>query len=318
MPSKETLTQYEKDRKRSKRKALFEAQLPFYVLLVIPVVFFALFKYWPMFGLSMAFQDYKAGSAFMGPKTKWVGFKWFTKLINSPNLGRWVKNTLLLSLYSLLFQFPISIGLAILLNEIGNKWLRKFTSNISLLPHFISTVVIVGLLFNLFSVDDGIVNTLLVKLGHEKIDFMGRSDWFRTLYVGSGIWQTSGFSAVVFTAAIAGIDPALYEAAAIDGSTRFKNIFRITIPCIMPTIITMLLLKIGGLMSSGYEKIILMYSPAIYETSDTLATYSYRAGIIDGKLSLSTAISLFDSVCNLILLTTSNWISRKFSETSLY
>lgn len=318
MSEKEIAAAYEQQRKKAKRKAVLKAQLPFYVLLFIPVVFFAIFKYWPMFGLTMAFQDYKAGSAFMGPKTKWVGLKWFEKLINSPNLGRWVRNTLLLSIYSLLFQFPLSIALAILLNEINNKWLKKFTSNISLLPHFISTVVIVGILFNLFSVDDGIINTFLVKLGGSKIDFMGRAEWFRTMYVGSGIWQSTGFSAVVFTAAISGIDPALYEAAALDGSTRFKNIFRITIPCILPTIITMLLLKIGGLMSSGYEKIILMYNPATYETADTLATYSYRAGILDGKLSLSTTIGLFNSVCNLILLTVSNWLSRKFTETSLY
>lgn len=318
MSEKEIAAAYEQQRKKAKRKAVLKAQLPFYVLLFIPFVFFAIFKYWPMFGLTMAFQDYKAGSAFMGPKTKWVGLKWFEKLINSPNLGRWVRNTLLLSIYSLLFQFPLSIALAILLNEINNKWLKKFTSNISLLPHFISTVVIVGILFNLFSVDDGIINTFLVKLGGSKIDFMGRAEWFRTMYVGSGIWQSTGFSAVVFTAAISGIDPALYEAAALDGSTRFKNIFRITIPCILPTIITMLLLKIGGLMSSGYEKIILMYNPATYETADTLATYSYRAGILDGKLSLSTTIGLFNSVCNLILLTVSNWLSRKFTETSLY
>ena len=247
-----------------------------------------------------------------------MGWKWFEKLINSPNLGRWVRNTLLLSTYSLLFQFPLSIGLAILLNEINRKSFRKFTSNISLLPHFISTVVIVGILFNLFSVDDGIINTFIVKLGGSKIDFMGRAEWFRAMYIGSEIWQSTGFSAVVFTAAISGIDPALYEAAAIDGSTRFKNIFKITIPCILPTIITMFLLKIGGLMSSGYEKIILMYTPATYETADTLATYSYRAGILDGKLSLSTTIGLFNSVCNLTLLTISNWLSKKFTDTSLY
>lgn len=316
--SKEALEQYEKERKASKRKAIFKAQLPFYVLLIIPFVFFLLFKYWPMVGLLMSFQDYKAGAPFLGPNTKWVGLKWFEKLVNNPNFYRWIRNTLLLSIYSLIFQFPLSIALALLLNEINNKWLKKFTSNVSLLPYFISTVIIVGLMFNLFSVDDGIVNQLIAKLGGDKIDFMGRAEWFRTMYVGSGMWQTTGFSAVVFTAAISGIDPALYEAAAIDGSTRFKNILKITIPCIMPTIITMFLLKIGGLMSSGYEKIILMYSPATYETADTLSTYSYRAGIIDGKLSLSTTIGLFNSVCNLILLSISNWLAKKFTDTSLY
>jgi len=309
---------FDKKRKIEKMKADFQNQLPFWVMMIIPAVFFILFKYWPMVGLLMAFQDYKAGAPFLGPNTKWVGLKWFEKLINNPNFYRWVRNTLLLSFYTLIFQFPLSIGLAILLNEINQKVLKKITSNVSLLPHFISTVVIVGLLFNLFSVDDGIVNQFLAMLGMEKIDFMGRAEWFRTMYVGSELWQSTGFSAVVFTAAISGIDPALYEAASIDGSSRFKNILYVTIPCIMPTIITMLLLKIGGLMSSGYEKIILMYSPATYETADTLSTYGYRAGIIDGKLSLSTAIGLFNSLCNLLLLTVSNRLARKFSDTSLY
>lgn len=309
---------YEKERKKARRRADFKNQLPYWVMMFIPVVFFIIFKYWPMVGLLMSFQDYKSGAPFLGPKTKWVGLKWFIKLVNNPNFFRWIRNTLLLSFYTLLFQFPLSIGLAILLNEINNKAVKKFTSNVSLLPHFISTVVIVGMLFNLFSVDDGIFNQFRQMMGLPKIDFMGRAEWFRTMYVGSEIWQSTGFSAVVFTAAISGIDPALYEAAAIDGSTRFKNILKITIPCIMPTIITMLLLKIGGLMSSGYEKIILMYSPATYETADTLATYGYRAGIIDGKMSLSTAIGLFNSVCNLILLTVSNRLAKRISDTSLY
>lgn len=303
---------------RSHRLAYARTQIPYYVMLLIPIAFFAIFKYWPMFGLSMAFQDYKAGSAFMGPNTKWVGFKWFTKLVTNPNFGRWVSNTLLLSIYTLVITFPLSIFLALLLNEINNKFMRKFTSNISLLPYFISTAVIVGIMFNFFSVDDGIFNAMLVKLGGHKIDFMGTAKWFRTMYIGSAAWQSTGFNAVVFTAAISGIDPCLYEAAAIDGSSRFKNIFRITIPCILPTIITMFLLKIGALMSTGYEKIILMYTPATYETADILTTYSYRAGILDGKLSLSTAIGLFNSVCNLFLLFTSNAITKKLSDTSLF
>ena len=318
IPSREMTKEFEKNAARTRKWMKFKAQLPYYVLFLIPLAFFLIFKYWPMFGLAMSFQDYKAGAPFMGPRTKWVGLKWFEKLFSSPNLGRWVSNTLLLSVYSLVIQFPLSIALAVLLNEINNKTIKKFTSNVSLLPHFISTVVIVGIMFQLFSVDDGVINFFIEKLGGSKIDFMGRSEWFRTMYVGSGVWQSTGFEAVVFTAAIAGIDPALYEAAAMDGSTRFKNILYITIPCILPTIITMFLLKIGGLMSSGYEKIILMYSPQTYETADTLATYSYRAGILDGKLSLSTTIGLFNSVCNLLLLTVSNWLSRKFTDTSLY
>lgn len=312
------MNEISKEMTKARRKAVFKNQLPYWVILFLPLLFFVVVKYWPMFGLTMAFQDYKSGAPFLGPKTKWVGLKWFKKMINSPNIGMWIRNTLLLSAYTLLFQFPLSIFLAVLLNEINRKWFRQFTANITLLPYFISTVVIVGIMYNLFSVDDGLVNTVISKFGGTKIFFMGLPEWFRPLYVGSEIWQSTGFSAVVFTAAIAGIDPALYEAAAIDGSNRLKNVFRITIPVIAPTIVTMLLLKIGGLMSTGYEKIILMYSPATYDTADTLATYAYRAGILDGKMSLSTTIDLFNSVCNLTLLTVSNWLSRKFTETSLY
>lgn len=313
-----TIREAEKEMQKAKRKAIIRNQIPYWVLISIPLIYFLVVKYWPMFGLAMAFQDYKVGSPFLGINTKWVGFKWFKKLINNPNFFLWIKNTLLLSVYTLIFQFPLSIALAILLNEINNRWLKKFTSNVTLLPYFISTVVIVGIMYNLFSVDDGLVNNLSVALGGERIFYMGLPEWFRPLYVGSEVWQSTGFSAVVFTAAISGIDPALYEAAAIDGSSRFKNILKITIPCIAPTIVTMLLLKIGGLMSSGYEKIILMYSPATYDTADTLTTYAYRAGILDGKMSLSTTIDLFNSVCNLTLLTVANRLAKKFTDTSLY
>jgi len=287
-------------------------------MMLIPTAFFLIFNYWPMFGLSMAFQNYKSGAPFFSANTEWVGFQWFERLLSNPFFGRWVRNTLILSIYNIVIAFPLSILMALLLNEIRVRWLRKFTANVSLLPYFISTTVIVGIMVNFFSVDDGIFNALLVKLGGTRIDFMGVSKWFRTMYTGSGIWQSTGFNAVVFTAAISGIDPTLYEAAELDGSTRFKNILHITIPCILPTIIIMLLLRIGSVMSVGYEKIILMYTPASYETADTLATYAYRAGILDGKMSLSAAIGLFNSVCNLVLLLISNWLAKRVSDTSLW
>ncbi len=288
-------------------------QIPFLVMLIIPVTFYLVMQYWPMFGIAIAFQNYKAGSPFVSANTTWVGFQWFKRLFQNPMLWRWIKNTLAINLLSLVFAFPASVALALLLNEVRVKYLRKFASNISLLPHFISTAVIIAIMTNIFSPDNGVVNTILVKLGHEKINFMASSEWFRPLYLGSGIWASTGFSAVVYTAAIAGIDPELYEAAALDGSTRWKNIFTITIPSIMPTVIIMLILRIGSLMSVGTEKILLMYSPGIYDVADTLSTYGYRAGILDGKLSMSTAINLFNTVCNLILLCTSNLITKKAS-----
>lgn len=292
--------------------------MPYFVMLALPMLYFAVFKYLPMVGLAMAFQNYKTGAAFIGFDAQWVGLQWFRQLFQNPFFGRLVRNTLLLSISYLTCSFPLSIFLALLLNEIRKSWLRRFTANITLLPYFISTVVIVGVMFNFFSVDGGLVNNVIKNMGGNTIDFMGSYQYFRSLYVGSGIWQNVGFDAVVFTAAIAGIDPTYYEAAALDGSTRFKNILYITLPCITPTIITMLLLRLGSLMSVGYEKIILMYSPAIYETADVLSTYAYRAGILDRKVSLATAIGLINSVVNLVLLLAANRFSRKVSETSLW
>lgn len=293
-------------------------QLPFLLMILVPFVYFLFFKYLPMTGITLAFQDYKSGQPFLGASTKWVGFKWFKRFLTNPYFPRYLKNTLVLSLLSLLVSFPVSIGFALVINEIRQPRLKKLTSNVSLLPHFISTAIIVGLLYNLFSIDNGLVNNIIAALGGEKVDFLQGSKWFRVLYTGSGIWAGTGFNAIVFTAAIAGIDPTLYEAAALDGSTRWKNIFRITIPCILPTIITMFLLKTGSLLSSNTEKLLLMYNPTNYEVSDTLGTFAYRAGLEDMKMSLSTAIGLFDSVCNIILLTISNRIARKVSETSLW
>ncbi len=313
----------EKNRLQSVHGLAFHGRMmrksaPYWLMLVIPLAFFILFKYWPMFGILIAFQNYKIGSPFWGAGTKWVQLKWFVKFMSNPYFGRYVRNTLILSLRDMLITFPASIIFALLLNEIRSRRFRKLTANISLLPHFISTVVIVSMMMTLFSVDGGVINTLIRKLGGNEINFMGNASWFRTMYTGSDIWQNMGFSAVVFTAAIAGIDPTLYEAAAIDGSTRWKNVFRITLPCILPTIIIMWLLKIGSVMTVSYEKIILMYSPATFETADVLSTYSYRVGINEQQYSLSTAISLFNSFCNVLLIVFANKLTRRVSETSLW
>jgi len=293
-------------------------QLPFWVMLAIPIVYFALFKYWSWFGIAIAFQDYKLGDPFIGAGSRWVGLKWFKLFFKSPFVWRWIKNTLLISVNTLIFSFPAGIFLALLFNEIKNLKFREAATTISMLPHFVSTVVVVGILHNLFSVQGGIVNQVIEKLGGNAIDFMGSSKWFRPLYIGSGIWQGTGFASLVYVAAISGIDPGLYEAAKMDGANRWKQMWHVTLPCILPTIITMFILKLGNLMSVGAEKILLMYSPAIYETADVLSTYAYRAGILDGKTSLSTAISLMNSVVNLIVLVTANKVSRKVSETSLW
>ena len=303
---------------KARRLARIRTQIPYWVMLLIPIAFFVLIRYWPMYGLAIAFQNYKIGDPFISADSRWAAFKWFKMLFSNPNFVRLVRNTLVLNSLSILISFPVAIGFALLLNEVRVRKFRNLTANISLLPYFISTVVIVAIMYNVFSVDDGLVNMVLQKLGKEKINFMGDIEWFRPLYIGSDIWQNTGFNAVVFTAAIAGIDPNLYEAAALDGSTRLKNIFYITIPCILPTIIIMLLLRIGNIMTVGYEKIILMYTPSTYEVADVLSTYAYRAGLDNQKYSLSAAISLINSVVNVILLVSANKITKKLSDSSLW
>ncbi len=301
-----------------KRLIRLKRNIPYLVMMLIPTVYFILFCYWPMFGVSMAFQDYKVGAPFLGAGTKWVGLKWFKQLLNSPLFPRLLRNTMMISLTDLLIGFPLCILFALLLNEVRNKFLRRFTANVSLLPWFISTVVVVAIINNFFSVDDGIVQNIIEKLGGQRTTIIGNPNSFLALYVGSGIWQGCGYGAVVFTAAIAGIDPTLYEAAALDGSNRLKNIFLITIPCIMPTILIMLILRFGSLMSVGSTKILLMYRPSTYETADVFGTYAYRVAFGDGKMSYSSAIDLFTSIINLVLLLAANKISKQVSETSLF
>lgn len=303
---------------RNRRLARIRSQIPYWVILAVPLTYFLLIRYWPMFGLAISFQNYRIGDPFISASSRWAGLKWFRQLFRSPYFPRLVRNTLVLNLLSILISFPVAIMFALLLNEIRNRWFRSFSANISLLPYFISTVVIVAIMYNIFSVDNGLVNLAIQKLGGTKINFLAEIKWFRPLYIGSDIWQHTGFNAVVFTAAISGIDPNLYEAAALDGSNRLKNTFYITIPCILPTIIIMLLLRIGNIMTVGYEKIILMYTPGNYDVSDVLSTYAYRIGLKDQKYSLSAAISLINSVVNVVLLLSANRITRKLSSTSLW
>ncbi len=299
-------------------KTLLRKNWPFLLMLLIPTVYFLLFCYWPMFGISMAFQDYKVGTPFLSGNTQWVGLKWFKQLLKSSMFPRLLRNTLLLNLEELVIAFPFSVIFALLLNEIRAKRLRKFTANVSLLPWFISIVVIVAIMNNFFSLDDGIVNNVIEALGGDRKMILGNPKWFRALYIGSGIWQNCGYGAVIYTAAIASIDPTLYEAAALDGSTRFKNIFTITLPCILPTILICLILRFGSMMASGTGKILLMYTATTYETADVFGTYAYRAAFGDGRMSYSAAIDLFTSVVNLVLLLLANWGSKKVSETSLF
>ena len=212
-----------KEKKKKKgltwgRKMVRDWQL--WVMLLIPLAFLILFRYWPMFGIVIGFQNYRIGDPFWGPKTKWVGFKWFIKFFNNPYCWRYIRNTLAISILGLLINFPAGIILALIFNEVRNEKVKSFVSSVSILPHFISVVVIVAITRNMFSVDGGLVNNLLNRIGVESIDFMGTSKYFRPLYIGSGTWSGTGYAAIVYTAAIAGVDPSLYETATVDGASR--------------------------------------------------------------------------------------------------
>lgn len=286
-----------------------------YLLLLPGLILYILFCYYPMYGLLMAFQDYNPVDGILG--SPFVGFTHFTNFFDSMFFGRLLRNTILLSLYNLIFGFPIPILFALMLNEVKPGPFKKFTQTISYLPHFISVVVIVGMLNIVFS-PTGIIPEVLTKLTGSSPNFLSDAKWFRTMYVGSEIWQHFGWNSIIYMAALAGIDQGLYEAAKIDGASRFKQIWHITLPGIAPTIVTLLILNSGSILSVGFEKIILMYSPATYSTADVISTYTYRVGLLQSQYSFGVAVGMFNSVANCIILIIVNVISRKLTETSLW
>jgi putative aldouronate transport system permease protein len=286
----------------------------FYVMLIAPMLYFIIFEYLPFYGIVIAFQDYNIYAGFW--KSPWVGFKHFMRFFSNPYSYKLIRNTFLISFYTLLFGFPAPIILALLLNEIKVSWFKKITQTISYLPHFISTVVICGIIVN-FLKTDGIVNQIITAFGRAPIPFMMKASWFRTIYVVSDIWQSVGWGSIIYLAAIAGINPELYEAATIDGAGRLKQMWYITITSIAPTISILLILRIGSLLSVGYEKIILLYSGSTYETADVISTYVYRQGLVNADFSFGTAIDLFNSVVAFVLVFTANAISKRVGETSL-
>lgn len=287
------------------------------LLLLTPVVlYYFIFHYIPMYGAIIAFKDYNPGIGFWN--SPWVGFKWFKQFFESFYFWRLIRNALLLNIYGLIFGFPIPIIFALLLNEIKDGFFKRSVQTVSYLPHFISLVVVVGMMVNFLSPVDGIVNQILKSLGREPINFMGEPRWFRFLYITSGIWQEFGWSSIIYLAALSAIDPTLYDAAKVDGANRWQQMLNITLPGITPTIIILLILNIGYILSVGFEKIILMYQPMTYEVADVISTYVYRRGILGGDYSFSSAVGLFNSAVNFTLLIIVNRISRRLSEISLW
>lgn len=286
-----------------------------YVLMILPVLYYAIFCYAPMYGILIAFENYKISKGVFG--SEWVGFKWFAKFITDPYFWKLVRNTLLLNIYGLLWGFPIPIILAIMLNEVRHNRYKRVIQTLSYLPHFISNVVVCGMVVNFLSLD-GIINQLLEFLGQDKIQFLMLPEWFRTIFTATGIWQSCGWNSIVYLAALMAVDQQLVEAAEIDGANRFQRIWHVSIPCITPTISIMLIMQLGRLMTLGYEKILLLYNGSTYETADVISTYVYRRGVVSADYSYSTAVGLFQTFVSLILLVASNKISKKLSETSLW
>ncbi|MCL2834492.1 MAG: ABC transporter permease subunit [Treponema sp.] len=287
-----------------------------YLIMLAPMVVIFIFSYGPMFGVQIAFKEFRANAGIWG--SPWVGFTHFINFFKSYQFKRLVTNTLGISVYGLFAGFPIPIILAILINETLNPGIKKGVQLITFAPHFISTVVMTNMVLMFISVYGGLVNNIIVSFGGARVDFIGKPEYFKSIYVWSGIWQNMGYNSIIYIAALSAIDPALYEAATIDGASKFQRILHIDLPGIAPTIIILLILNSGQIMNVGYEKILLMQNNLNMPASDVISTYVYRMGLENTQYSFSAAVGLFNSVINALLLVLVNQIARRIGETSLW
>ncbi len=304
--------------KKNGLKRLFFAikNEPALYLMILPViVWYILFHYKPLYGILMAFQDYSPGKGIWG--SRWIGFEHFINFFNDVYFWRILKNTLVISVTTLVFSFPAPVVLALLLNELPFKRFGRVVQTISYMPHFISMVVICSMI-RTFTMDTGVINQFLSLFGVEPVTMLTKPNLFVPVYVISGIWQQLGWNSIIYLAALASVDPQLYEAAKIDGANRWQQLWAVTLPAIVPTIIIMLVLRMGQLLSVGFEKILLLYNPGIYETADVISTYVYRKGLLEFSWSYSTAIGFFNSIVNFLLIVTTNKLSKVLTDTSLW
>jgi len=287
-----------------------------YAMMIIPVVYYIVFRYIPMGGNIIAFRRYRAGSSIFGDE--WSGLKYFRQFIKDQNFWRAFRNTLLLNFKYLIISFPLTIIFALLLNEVKNVVWKKVVQTISYLPHFISMVIVAGMIREVLSTS-GPINQMITARGGNPISFISLPEWFTTIFVVSGVWQGIGWGTILYLAAMAGISPSLYEAAKLDGANRFQQCIYVTLPSILPTISTLLVLNIGQLCgSAAFEKVFLLYQPTTYETADIIATYVYRMGLGSGNYSYATAVGLFQGIINLVLLVAANIASKKMTGSGLY
>src|SRR5690625_2352020 len=286
-----------------------------YTFLLLPIVFLLIFRYLPMAGNVIAFRRFRPGGSIFGEE--WVGLRYVEMFVNDAKFWDVFQNTVILGTLSLLICFPMPIVLALLLNEVRIRWFKRLVQTVSYLPHFMSIVVVAGLVFQIFSVQ-GTINQILDVVGADPVNFMQDASWFRTIYISSEVWQTVGWGTILYLAALTTIDDQLYEASRIDGANRLQQTWHVTLVGIRPTMITLLVLNIGTFLSVGFEKVLLLYNPLTYPTADVIATYLYRIGIESSNFSYATAIGLFESIIGLTLVLSANAISKRVVGTSLW
>ncbi|MBB4823388.1 putative aldouronate transport system permease protein [Sporosarcina luteola] len=304
-----------KRKARSKRWKSVWRNWELYVLLSPVILYFLVFHYFPLYGLQIAFKDFIASKGILG--SPWVGFKHFERFFNSYYFWRLIKNTIGIGVFTLAISFPVPIIIALMLNEVKSLRYKKFVQTVIYAPHFLSTVVVVGMLL-LFVKPDGMINQVVRLFGGTPIDFISEPSWFKSLYVFSDVWQTMGWSSIIYIAALAAVDPAQHEAAMIDGASRFQRIIHINIPAIMPTIVILFILNAGSVMAVGFEKVYLMQNDLNMSASDVISTFVYRSGILEAQYSFSAAVGLFNSIINFIMLLMVNQFAKKVNETSLW
>lgn len=311
-----TSVQLNTSSRRSKVKKQIKKRWQLYIMILPVIAYFVIFHYVPMYGVQIAFKDFIASKGITG--SEWVGFKHFIRFFDSYHFWRLMKNTLGIGVYELLVGFPVPIILALMINEVRLKFFKRTVQTVTYAPHFLSTVVLVGMIIIFLSPDSGVVNQVIQLFGGKEISFLTEPKWFKTVYVFSGVWQSMGWSSIIYLAALAGIDPQLHESAIMDGANRWQRIWNINIPGILPTIIILLILNTGSIVSVGFEKVFLMQNDLNLEASDVIATYVYRSGILDAEFSFASAVGLFSTIINFILLITVNSIAKKVGQTSLW
>ena len=293
----------------------FQRDKYLYLMVLLPLAYFIVFHYIPLYGVTLAFKDFDIGEGIMG--SPWVGLKYFEEFFSNPYSWLVIRNTVVLRLWQLAIGFPAPIILALLLNELRTVRFKSIVQTSSYLPHFISLVVVSGMVIS-FLASDGPINSLIKSLGGQPIPFMQRPEWFAPVFTFSGIWQHAGWASVIYLAALTSINPELIEAAVIDGAGRWQRLLHITLPGIAPVVTIMFLLRIGQLLTVDYQMILLLYSPAIYEKADVLGTYIYRRGIVGADFSFATAVGLFQAAVGLVFIVGANWIAKRVGDTSLW